>query len=69
MIDLNALLRALKAAVGAILAVLAGDKARALLMLKEAEHAAADAFSLQGRESYALTIVLGAITEAAGGSS
>ena len=52
--DLEALLATVTAARDAIAAILAGDKPRALLLLKEAEAAAADACHPGTREAYAL---------------
>ena len=45
------------------------DGRDATLMLLKAAGSAAEAFPPASRESYALTIVLGAITEAAGGAA
>ena len=65
MIDLASLLLALDAARGAVFATLTGDRDRAAQCLREAAEAATKAFPSGSREEYALTIVLGAITEAA----
>ena len=66
-VDLPALHEALDAARDAVEAVIDGRDATLLLL--KAAGSAADAFSPASRESYALTIVLGAITEAAGGAA
>jgi len=65
-VDLPALHEALDAARDAVEAVIDGNDA-SLLLLKAAG-SAAEAFPVGTRESYALTIVLGAIHEAAGAS-
>jgi len=67
--DLKALLLALDAARAAICAVLAKNPGRAARYLREASDAAAKAFPSGAREGYGLTLVLLAITEAAGVSS
>jgi hypothetical protein len=66
-IDLPALHEALDAARDAVEAVIDGQDATLLLL--KAAGSAAEAFPPGTRESYALAIVLGAITEAAGGTS
>jgi len=63
--DLKALMLALDALRGACLAILEGHRYRASRCLAEATAASAKAFPLASREAYALTIILGAITEAA----
>lgn len=68
-ISLIPLLHAADAVRGAILAILVKDRDRAAQCLRDAARAAADAFPPASRESYALAIVLGAVTEAAGGVS
>jgi hypothetical protein len=65
MTDLKALLLAVDAAKGAILAILSGDRDRAAQCLADAVAAAGGAFPPASRESFALAIVLGAITEEA----
>ena len=66
--DLKSLAAALDAASAAIAAILAGNRVRATRRLQAAAAAAEHAFPVASRESYALTIMLGAITEAAGGT-
>jgi hypothetical protein len=68
-VHLVALLHAVDATRGAILAALDKNPARASLLLEVAAEDAADAFPPESRESYGLTLVLGAITEAAGAQS
>jgi hypothetical protein len=69
MTDLPALLLALDALRGAVFAVLTGDRPGAAKCLREAPEAAAKAFPDGSREGYGLTLVLLAITEAAGATS
>ena len=65
-VDLPALHEALDAARDAVEAVIGGRDAS--LLLAKAAGSAAEAFPLDSPESYGLTLVLGAITEAAGAS-
>ena len=65
MTDLPALLLALDSLRAAIFAILTGDKPRAAQCLAEAAEGAVKAFPSGTRESYGLTLVLLAITEAA----
>lgn len=67
--DLKALLLAIDAIRGAIVAILCGDLDLAHRHLEEARTAAAHAFPLNSRESYGLEMVLESITEAAGAVS
>ena len=67
--DLAALLLALDALRGAVFAILTGDRDRAAQCLREASEAAVKAFPSGTREGYGLTLVLLAITEAAGATS
>ena len=67
-VDLAALAGTLWAGALAAHAVLGGNRARASSLLKEAAATAGEAFAPASRESYGLTLVLGAITEEAGAS-
>ncbi len=67
--DLKALMLALDALRGACLAILEGHRYRASRCLADATAAAGGAFPAGTREAYALTLILGAIAEAAGRAS